>query len=314
MALEIASQNLPELVLHAKPRSFCAGVDRAIRIADATQLAHMEEPVYLYHEPVHNQHVADHFKRSGSIIVNDIEQIPNGGLAVYSAHGVSPEVRARAEEKNLRVEDATCPMVDKGHREIRRSIAEGRDIIIIGSDEKHDEIVGLMGEARGKGRLVKGMEDLARLSDLDPNKLALVTQTTLSVDDTRELVTAVRERFPAIVVPKKEDICFATQNRQSGVKRMVEMGAETILVLGSQNSSNSTRLKEVSLRNGARGYLFDDVSFFDPNWIKGHRIIGVTAGASTPEEKVEELFDLFVGLGIKQIMEVQVAKEDFSFK
>lgn len=313
MAIEVVPQNLPEIVLHAKPRSFCAGVDRAIRIADATQAVHME-PVYLYHEPVHNQHVADHFRQNGSVIVDDIEYVPDGSIVVYSAHGVSPEVKARAEEKNLRAKDATCPLVDKGHREIRRYVAEGRDIIIIGSDEKHDEIVGLLGEARGRARLVKRVEDLDRLGGINTERLALVTQTTLSVDDTRELVAATRERFPAIVVPKKEDICYATQNRQSGVKRMVEMGAETILVLGSQNSSNSTRLKEVSLSNGARGYLFDDISIFDPNWIRGSKIIGVTAGASTPEERVEELFEYFMGLGIRQIMEVQVAREDFSFK
>ena len=273
-------------VLLANPRGFCAGVDRAIEIVDLA-LERYGPPVYVRHEIVHNRHVVEELRAKGAVFVDDPGQVPSGALLVFSAHGVSPAVRAAAQARDLRVIDATCPLVTKVHVEAARMAREGMDIVLVGH-KGHVEVEGTMGHAPERMHLVQSVEDVAALEVRDPGRLGCVTQTTLSVDDTREILEALRQRFPAIRLPRKDDICYATQNRQNAVKELTER-AEVVIVVGAPESSNSSRLVELAGKRGARAHLVQTAREIDPAWIEGAECIGVTAGASAPEVLVEEV-------------------------
>ena len=271
-------------VLLANPRGFCAGVDRAIEVAE-TALARFGPPVYVRHEIVHNRHVVDSLRAKGAIFVEDPAEVPAGSVLVFSAHGVSPAVRAAAAERGLRVIDATCPLVTKVHVEASRMAREGYEIVLIGH-AGHVEVEGTLGHAPSAMHLVQSVEDVARLEVRDPERLGCVTQTTLSVDDTREILEALRARFPKIALPRKDDICYATQNRQNAVKRLTE-DAELVIVVGAPASSNSNRLVELAAKRGARAHLVESADDVDPAWLAGAQRVGVTAGASAPESLVQ---------------------------
>ncbi|HZO08660.1 MAG TPA: 4-hydroxy-3-methylbut-2-enyl diphosphate reductase [Myxococcota bacterium] len=272
-----------EIVL-ANPRGFCAGVDRAIEIAEVA-LERFGAPVYVRHEIVHNRHVVDALRAKGAVFVEDPAEVPPGSVLVFSAHGVSPAVRRAAEERGLRVIDATCPLVTKVHVETARMAREGMEIVLVGH-AGHVEVEGTLGQAPGAMHLVQSVEDVARLAPRDPERLGCVTQTTLSVDDTKEILAALRARFPKIALPRKDDICYATQNRQNAVKQLTE-AADVVLVVGAPASSNSNRLVELAQRRGARAYLVESADDVDPAWLAGATQIGVTAGASAPEALVQ---------------------------
>jgi 4-hydroxy-3-methylbut-2-en-1-yl diphosphate reductase len=275
-------------VLLASPRGFCAGVNMAI---DSLELALMAfgAPIYVYHEIVHNKHVVSHFEGRGVVFVNDLTEAPRGSTLLFSAHGVSPEVRRAAAERDLRAIDATCPLVTKVHLEAIKYAKEGRTIVLIGH-EGHDEVIGTMGEAPQAIVLVESPEDVDLLEVADPQRLAYLTQTTLSVDDTSRIIARLKERFPAIVGPPKADICYATQNRQEAVSLLCGE-ADVTLVLGSQNSSNSQRLAELSRERGVPAYLIDGPQDLQPEWFDGAQTVLVTAGASAPETVVEGTLD-----------------------
>jgi 4-hydroxy-3-methylbut-2-enyl diphosphate reductase len=272
-------------IILANPRGFCAGVNMAIESLErALQL--FGTPLYVYHEIVHNRPVVDRFSRQGVVFVNDIDEVPRGGTVLYSAHGVSPELRAAAARRDLRAIDATCPLVTKVHLEAVRFAKEGYTIILIGHDG-HDEVIGTMGEAPANIRLVEDTADVERLDLPAGAKIAYLTQTTLSVDDAETIIRALKRRFPQIVGPSRDDICYATQNRQEAVKDLVPE-ADLVIVLGSHNSSNSMRLAEISQGYGKPAYLVDSVHEIDERWFDGARTILITAGASAPEEVVQE--------------------------
>jgi 4-hydroxy-3-methylbut-2-enyl diphosphate reductase len=271
-------------ILLANPRGFCAGVDRAIEIVERA-LARYGAPVYVRHEIVHNRHVVESLRAKGAIFVEDPREVPPGSLLVFSAHGVSPEVRRAADEQGLRAIDATCPLVTKVHVEAGRFAKEGLEIVLVGH-AGHVEVEGTMGHAPDRMRLVETPQDAARLAVEDPEKLAVLTQTTLSVDDTREVTDVLKQRFPAIRLPRKGDICYATQNRQNAVKELVRE-AELVLVVGAPESSNSNRLVELAEKSGARAYLVQTADDIDPAWLAGVACVGVTAGASAPEVLVD---------------------------
>ncbi len=273
-------------VLLASPRGFCAGVDRAIEIVEVA-LERFGPPVYVRHEIVHNKHVVEGLRGKGAVFVEDPEDVPPGSLLVFSAHGVSPQVRAAAEQRGLRVIDATCPLVTKVHVEARRMAREGYDIVLIGH-RGHVEVEGTMGHAEGRMHLVQSVEDVAALQVPDPERLGCVTQTTLSVDDTREIQAALLARFPRIALPRKDDICYATQNRQNAVKELTQR-AEVVIVVGAPESSNSNRLVELAAKRGALAYLVQEAREIDPAWLAGARCVGVTAGASAPEALVQRV-------------------------
>jgi 4-hydroxy-3-methylbut-2-enyl diphosphate reductase len=273
-------------ILLANPRGFCAGVDRAIEIVERA-LARYGAPVYVRHEIVHNRHVVDALRAKGAIFVEDPREVPPGSLLVFSAHGVSPEVRRAADEQGLRAIDATCPLVTKVHVEAGRFAKEGLEIVLVGH-AGHVEVEGTMGHAPERMRLVETPEDAARLAVEDPEKLAVLTQTTLSVDDTRAVTDVLKERFPAIRLPRKGDICYATQNRQNAVKELVRE-AELVLVVGAPESSNSNRLVELAEKSGARAHLVETAADIEPAWLEGVACVGVTAGASAPEVLVDEV-------------------------
>jgi 4-hydroxy-3-methylbut-2-enyl diphosphate reductase len=275
-------------ILLANPRGFCAGVDRAIAIVELA-LERFGPPVYVRHEIVHNQHVVEGLRRKGAIFVEEPAQVPEGALLVFSAHGVSPQVRAASEARQLRVIDATCPLVTKVHVEARRMAAEGFEIVLIGH-EGHVEVEGTMGQAPENMRLVQSAADVEGLRVESDSRLACVTQTTLSVDDTREIMEALRERFPDVVLPRKDDICYATQNRQNAVKEITRE-AEVVIVVGAPESSNSNRLVELARKRGARAYLVQQAHEIETSWIAGARCVGVTAGASAPEELVQAVVE-----------------------
>jgi 4-hydroxy-3-methylbut-2-enyl diphosphate reductase len=275
-------------VILASPRGFCAGVDRAIEIAE-TVLARFGPPVYIRHEIVHNRHVVDSLRARGAIFVEDPAEVPPGSLLVFSAHGVSPAVRQAADARGLRVIDATCPLVTKVHVEATRMAREGYEIVLVGH-AGHVEVEGTLGQAPGAMHLVQTVEDVARLEVRDPERLGCVTQTTLSVDDTREILEALRARFPKIALPRKDDICYATQNRQNAVKRLTE-DAEVVIVVGSPASSNSNRLVELAAKRGARAHLVENADGVDPAWLEGVDRVGVTAGASAPESLVRGVIE-----------------------
>ncbi len=273
-------------VLLANPRGFCAGVDRAIEIVDLA-LERYGPPVYVRHEIVHNRHVVEALRAKGAVFVDDPGEVPSGSLLVFSAHGVSPAVRAAAQARDLRVIDATCPLVTKVHVEAARMAREGMDIVLVGH-KGHVEVEGTMGHAPERMHLVQSVDDVAALEVRDPDRLGCVTQTTLSVDDTREILEALRLRFPAIRLPRKDDICYATQNRQNAVKELTER-ADVVIVVGAPESSNSSRLVELAGKRGARAHLVQTASEIDPAWIERADCVGVTAGASAPEVLVEEV-------------------------
>ena len=273
-------------ILLANPRGFCAGVERAIEIVERA-LARFGAPIYVRHEVVHNKFVVDDLRNKGAIFVEELDEVPTGNTVIFSAHGVSLAVRDEAEKRGLRVFDATCPLVTKVHIEVGRMREQGREIIMIGH-KGHPEVEGTMGQVKTGIHLVETPEDVAALQVADPDLLAYVTQTTLSVDDAANIVNALRARFPNIVGPKKDDICYATQNRQDAVKLMIPH-ADVVFVVGSKNSSNSNRLREVAELRGVPAYLVDNAAGIEPAWVAGKRRIGVTAGASAPEVLVEEV-------------------------
>jgi len=284
--------NTVKIVL-ASPRGFCAGVDRAIEIVERA-LARSSEPVYVRHEIVHNRHVVDDLREKGAVFVDDPEQAPRGAELIYSAHGVSPRVRERAAGQALRTIDATCPLVTKVHNEVQRMCGEGLDVVMIGH-AGHVEVEGTMGQAPGRMHLVQNVEDVAHLEVGDPGRLGCVTQTTLSVDDTREIMEALRVRFPEIVLPRRDDICYATQNRQDAVKQLARI-AQLVLVVGAPASSNSNRLVEVATRLDVASHLITSADDIDPGWLEGVGCVGVTAGASTPEFLVEQVVERLASL------------------
>ena len=275
-------------VILAQPRGFCAGVERAIEIVE-TALRQYGPPVYVRHEIVHNRRVVEKLKAKGARFVEEIEQIPDGAITVFSAHGVSKKVEQDASLRSLQPIDATCPLVSKVHNEGRRYAARGYDIILIGHKD-HPEVEGTMGQIPGTVLLVSDLEDVEALKVSDPDKVAYITQTTLSVDDTREVISALRRRFPLIKGPDVKDICYATQNRQAAVRSLAAQ-VDLMLVVGAQNSSNSNRLCEVGKDSGVPSYLIDDPAKINPEWLVGKESIGITAGASTPEELVQELIE-----------------------
>jgi len=276
-----------EVVL-ASPRGFCAGVDRAIEIVELA-LERFGPPVYVRHEIVHNRHVVESLRAKGAVFVDDPADAPEGALLVFSAHGVSPAVRQAAAERGLRALDATCPLVTKVHVEAERFDRERREIVLIGH-AGHVEVEGTMGHAPERMHLVETVEDVAKLEVDDPSRLACLTQTTLSVDDTADVMAALRERFPEIALPRKDDICYATQNRQNAVKALARR-AGVVLVVGAPTSSNSNRLVELAEKCGARGHLVEAADDVDPAWLEGVDCVGVTAGASAPEVLVEQVIE-----------------------
>jgi 4-hydroxy-3-methylbut-2-enyl diphosphate reductase len=273
-------------VILAQPRGFCAGVVRAIEIVE-TALQQYGPPIYVRHEIVHNRRVVEDLKAKGVRFLDLIEQIPDGAITVFSAHGVSEKVEQDASVSGLRTLDATCPLVSKVHIEGRRYAGEGYDIILIGH-ENHPEVEGTVGQIPGQVLLVGDVADVETLQVRDPDRVAYITQTTLSVDDTRDVISALRNRFPKIVGPGVKDICYATQNRQAAVRTLASI-VDLVLVVGAENSSNSNRLCEVSNDSGVPGYLIEDPAAFDPAWLHGKKRVGITAGASTPEELVQDL-------------------------
>ncbi|MCM8611504.1 4-hydroxy-3-methylbut-2-enyl diphosphate reductase [Accumulibacter sp.] len=273
-------------ILLANPRGFCAGVDRAIAIVERA-IEKFGAPIYVRHEVVHNRFVCDDLRAKGAVFVDHLAEVPAGSIVIFSAHGVSKAVIEEAAERGLRVFDATCPLVTKVHLEVARMRREGREIVMIGH-RGHPEVEGTMGQSADGMHLVETVADVRELAVRTPARLAYVTQTTLSVDDAAQVVTALRERFPEIVGPKKDDICYATQNRQDAVKQLAGQ-SEVVLVVGSPSSSNSNRLREVAEIAGARAYLIDEAGQIDPEWLAGASRIGVTAGASAPEVLVDRV-------------------------
>ena len=285
-------------ILLAKPRGFCAGVERAIEIVERA-LEQFGAPIYVRHEIVHNKTVVDDLRAKGAVFVEGLSEVPPGNTVIFSAHGVSKQVRAEAERRGLKVFDATCPLVTKVHMEVARMLKAGFEIVMIGH-RGHPEAEGTMGQSERGMYLVETVEDVTRLEVQHPGKLAFVTQTTLSVDDANSIVAALKARFPAIRGPKKDDICYATQNRQDEVKLMAPQ-CDVVIVVGSPNSSNSNRLREVAEHIGARAYMVDRAADLRPEWLAGKRRIGVTAGASAPEVLVSELIARLKALGAGEV-------------
>ncbi|MBU4612758.1 4-hydroxy-3-methylbut-2-enyl diphosphate reductase [Achromobacter sp. GG226] len=298
-----------EVVL-AQPRGFCAGVDRAIDIVERALELH-GAPIYVRHEIVHNRHVVEDLRGKGAIFIDELDDAPAGAIVVFSAHGVSKAVRHEAGDRGLRVFDATCPLVTKVHVEVAKMRAAGREVIMIGH-RGHPEVEGTLGQSPAGMHLVESAADVAALEVADPANLAYVTQTTLSVDDTAQVVAALKQRFPLIAEPKKADICYATQNRQDAVKVMAPE-CDLVLVVGSANSSNSNRLREVAERRGARAHLIDDARNIDPAWLEGCRRVGVTAGASAPDVLVRGVIERLKELGAVSVRTLPGAEEAVSF-
>lgn len=312
--MSATARDLPPLrVLLASPRGFCAGVDRAIQIVERA-IEKYGAPVYVRHEIVHNRHVVDRLRRLGAVFVEELDDCPDDRPVIFSAHGVPKAVPAEATARNMLFLDATCPLVSKVHVEAERHFQAGREIVLIGH-AGHPEVVGTMGQLPpGAVALVETVDDARTYAPRDPQNLAFVTQTTLSVDDTAEIVAVLRERFPQISAPHKEDICYATTNRQEAVKTAAAR-SDVLLVLGSANSSNSVRLAEVGQRAGvARSYLIDDASALDLAWLEGARTVGVTAGASAPEVLVRGLIDRLSQAFDVEVEEIDAERETVSFK
>ena len=302
-------------VLLANPRGFCAGVDRAIEIVKRA-IETLGAPIYVRHEVVHNRFVVDDLKHRGAIFVEELDEVPDNATVIFSAHGVAQSVRAEAERRGLKVFDATCPLVTKVHLEVARQCRAGRDVILIGH-EGHPEVEGTMGQWRreaGAGRiyLVEDSQDVAALQIDQPENVAYTTQTTLSVDDTRTVIDALRAKFPAIQGPKNDDICYATQNRQDAVRELASR-CDLVLVVGSINSSNSNRLRELAEREGVEAYLIDGAIEIDPKWVAGRQCIGVTAGASAPEVLVRGVIDRLRELGAAHVSDLDGEPENMVF-
>lgn len=297
-------------VLLLKPRGFCAGVVRAIDVVEIA-LELYGPPIYVRKEIVHNKHVVDSLRIAGAVFVEEVDEIPAGARAVFSAHGVSPLVREEARRRQLNVIDATCPLVTKVHLEAMRFARLGYSIVLIGHKD-HDEVVGTLGEAPSRTSLVSTVEDVDRLNVPDPEKVCYITQTTLSLDETRHIVSRLQSRFPKIHGPAAQDICYATQNRQMAVKAVAPR-CDLLLVVGSQNSSNSKRLVEVSANSGARAYLIDDESEVRPEWLTAVGTVAVTAGASAPENLVQNLMAWLARHGFDKVEEVELVEEDVRF-
>ena len=297
-------------VLLAKPRGFCAGVDRAIEIVERALEIH-GAPIYVRHEVVHNKFVVDDLRAKGAVFVEHLSEVPAGSTVIFSAHGVSQGVRREAEARQLKVFDATCPLVTKVHVEVAKMREAGREIVMIGH-HGHPEVEGTMGQARGGMYLVETPADVAGLDVADPAKLAFVTQTTLSVDDASQIIAALRQRFPQIVGPKKDDICYATQNRQDAVKTLAQQ-CDVVIVVGSPNSSNSNRLREVAANQNVAAYMVDNARELKPEWVAGARCVGVTAGASAPEVLVQEVVARLMEFGASAVSEVAGITERVTF-
>jgi 4-hydroxy-3-methylbut-2-enyl diphosphate reductase len=297
-------------ILLAAPRGFCAGVVRAVEIVDLA-LDCFEAPIYVRREIVHNLHVVKGFEKRGVRFVQELSEVPDGATVVFSAHGVAPAVRAAAAARGLNIIDATCPLVTKVHLEAVRFAKRGYQILLIGH-AGHEEVEGTTGEAPSRITLVSSAEEANAVAVEDPEKVAFITQTTLSVEDTRPIVEALKRRFPKIQSPARDDICYATQNRQIAVRALAKL-APVILVVGSRNSSNSNRLVEEAELAGARAYLVDDVSGVDPEWLAGDEVVGLTSGASAPEFLVEQIVLRLKGLGATEVREVATVTEDVSF-
>ena len=297
-------------ILLAKPRGFCAGVDRAIEIVERA-LEQYGAPIYVRHEVVHNKFVVEDLKGKGAVFVEDLSEVPPGSTVIFSAHGVSQAVRRDAESRGFRVFDATCPLVTKVHTEVAKKRAGGREIVMIGH-QGHPEVEGTMGQSEDGMYLVEAPEDVERLTVRDGEKLAFVTQTTLSIDDARRTIEALKKRFPSIIGPRRDDICYATQNRQDAVKSLARE-SDVVLVVGSPNSSNSNRLREVAENQGVPAYMVDNADELRPEWVAGKAVVGVTAGASAPEVLVREVIDKLRALGADDVRELEGATEKVTF-
>ena len=297
-------------ILLAQPRGFCAGVDRAIEIVERA-LQQFGAPIYVRHEIVHNAYVVDDLRNKGAIFIEELADVPAGETVVFSAHGVSKAVQVEASVRGLRIFDATCPLVTKVHIEVAKMQREQREIIMIGHDG-HPEVEGTMGQSDHGMHLVETVDDVARLQVVDPTLLAYVSQTTLSVDDTADIIAALKARFPAIAEPKKGDICYATTNRQEAVKFMAPQ-VELVLVVGSPNSSNSNRLREVAEKKGVPAFMVDNASQIDAAWLTGKRRIGVTAGASAPEVLVQAVIDKLKSFGAQSVRVLEGVEEHVTF-
>ena len=299
-----------EKVLLAKPRGFCAGVEMAIESVERALRRH-GAPLYVFHEIVHNQHVVADFSNRGVRFVQSIDEVPSGARLVFSAHGVAPDVWQQAKQKGLQIIiDATCPLVEKVHREVRKFAAQDYWIILVGHD-KHDEIVGTSGEAPERVRIVANVDEAEKVVLPDPEKIVALTQTTLSVDDTREVIAVLKKRFPKLITAAKEDICYATQNRQDAVKQL-SREVDLVLVIGSRNSENSNQLCSVARAQGKKAYLIDDHHAIDPSWLEGVKRVGLTSGASAPEQLVEDAAEYFRQMGA-EVSHVGFVEENIHF-
>ncbi len=300
-----------ERVILAEPRGFCAGVIRAIEAVELA-LAAYGPPIYVRRQIVHNLFVVRDLERKGAIFVEEVSEVPAGARVIFSAHGIAPIVRDLARNRELDIIDATCPLVTKVHVEAVRYVRDGYIVLLVGH-AGHDEIIGTMGEAPDHIKLVQDMEDVDSVEVPDPDRVALVTQTTLSVDETREIVDALKKRFPAIRMPARSDICFATQNRQDAVKKLAEE-TDVVLVLGADNSSNSQRLREVADTGKCRSYLIDSLKDLDESWLEGVRSLGITSGASTPDSLVEEVVAHFIACGVEDVRTLRALEENVTFQ
>jgi 4-hydroxy-3-methylbut-2-enyl diphosphate reductase len=300
----------PDKVLLATPRGYCAGVDRAVQTVEHA-LDLYGAPVYVRKEIVHNKHVVEELRERGAIFVESEQEVPEGSTVVFSAHGVAPRVHTGARDRSLRTIDATCPLVTKVHVEAKKFAAEGYTIVLIGH-AGHEEVEGTMGEAPDQIVLVQSTEDVDALELEDPERVAYISQTTLSVDETRAIINRLRERFPAIIGPRTDDICYATTNRQAAVKQLARL-CDLVLVIGSRNSSNSNRLVEVAREYGSDSHLIDNERQVEENWLDGKRIVGITSGASAPEGLVQRLVEFFRARGTAQVEELEVVREDVRF-
>ena len=302
---------MPGRVLLAKPRGYCAGVDRAVQTVEKA-LERYGAPVYVRKQIVHNTHVVRALEERGAIFVDETDEVPGGAVVVFSAHGVAPQVYEDAKRRGLHAIDATCPLVSKVHNEARRFAAQDYDILLIGH-EGHEEVVGTTGEAPANIRLVDGPDDASGIEVRNPSRVAWLSQTTLSVDETNETVTALRARFPLLADPPSDDICYATQNRQAAVKQIAEE-SDVVIVVGSPNSSNSVRLVEVALDAGAAAaHLVDDAAAIDPKWLETASVVGVTSGASVPEDLVRGVLDHLADRGFITVEEVEAVEESLVF-
>ncbi|MCX7137145.1 MAG: 4-hydroxy-3-methylbut-2-enyl diphosphate reductase [Proteobacteria bacterium] len=297
-------------VLLAKPRGFCAGVDRAIEIVERALQIH-GAPIYVRHEVVHNKFVVNDLRTKGAVFVEDLSEVPAGSTVIFSAHGVSQDVRREADARQLKVFDATCPLVTKVHVEVAKMRELGREIVVIGH-HGHPEVEGTMGQSRGGMYLVETLDDVALLTVADESNLAFVTQTTLSVDDASQMVSALKKRFPTIVGPKRDDICYATQNRQDAIKVLAQQ-CDVVIVVGSPNSSNSNRLREVAANQNVAAYMVDNAGELKPEWVAGKARVGVTAGASAPEVLVQEVVARLRELGATDVSELAGITERVTF-